>query len=107
VAIEASAPVAIPPFDGFMTTQQHPSPEEVVAAQAMIDAIKAEMGSARVHARVEMGSAADAICRVADELAVDLIVIGARGMNPATRWLLGSVSDRVVHHANQPVTVVR
>lgn len=107
VAIEPPSAVAIPPFDGFVTTSQHPSPDEVIAAQALIEAIKVEMGEARVHTRVEFGPAAETICRVADELGVDLIVIGARGMNPAARWLLGSVSDRVVHHASQPVTVVR
>jgi nucleotide-binding universal stress UspA family protein len=37
----------------------------------------------------------------------DHVVVGARGLNAGTRWLVGSVSDRVVHHAHCPVTVVR
>ncbi len=107
VAIDPPIALAIPPFDGFVTTSQHPSPEHVAAAQTLIESIKAEMGEARVHTRVEFGAPAETICRVADEVGADLIVIGARGANQATRWLLGSVSDRVVHHATQPVTVVR
>ncbi len=87
VVIEPSAPFAIPPFDGFVTTNQNPSPEEVTAAQALIAAIKGEIGAARVHTRVEFGAPAELICQVADELRVDLIVVGARGLNPAARWL--------------------
>lgn len=107
VAIEPPTAFAVPPFDGFVTSTLHPAPEELVAAQALIEAMKEEIGRDRVHTRVEVGPAAETICRVADEVGADLIVLGARGMNPAARWLLGSVSDRVVHHASQPVTVVR
>lgn len=107
VAIEPAGVLPIPPFDGFVTTAQSPSPDEVAAAQAMIGEVRAEFGDARVHTRVEFGPPADTICKLADELGVDLIVVGARGMNPAERLLIGSVSDRVVRHANQPVTVVR
>jgi nucleotide-binding universal stress UspA family protein len=34
-------------------------------------------------------------------------VVGTRGLARAGRWLLGSVSDHVVHHASCPVLVVR
>ncbi len=107
VAIEPQSALPIQLFDGFVTTAQHPSPDELIAAQSLIDAVKAELGAVRVQSRVEFGPAAETICKVADEVGADLIVLGARGLNPAVRWLLGSVSDRVVHHANQPVTVVR
>lgn len=57
--------------------------------------------------RVEEGYAAETIVRVAEESACDLIVIGSRGMGVFGRFLLGSVSDRVVHHAPCSVLVVR
>lgn len=44
---------------------------------------------------------------VADEERVDLIVVGARGVGPIERLMLGSVSRAVVHAANLPVLVVR
>lgn len=107
VAIEPPSAVLFGPFDAYIPSAQHPSPERVAAAHALIDALAAELGRDRVHARVELGAPGDVICHVADELAVDLIVIGARGLNPAARWLLGSVSEKVVRHATRPVTVVR
>jgi nucleotide-binding universal stress UspA family protein len=37
----------------------------------------------------------------------DLIVVGTRGLDRAGRFLLGSVSDHVVYHADCPVLVAR
>lgn len=57
--------------------------------------------------KVVQGYAADEVCRIAEEGGFDMIVIGSRGLNPVARFLVGSVSDRVVHHAPCSVTVVR
>lgn len=57
--------------------------------------------------KVVRGYAADEVCRIAEEGGFDMIVIGSRGLNPVARFLVGSVSDRVVHHAPCSVTVVR
>ena len=53
------------------------------------------------------GYAAEKICETAEKGGYDMIVIGSRGLNPVARFLVGSVSDRVVHHAVCSVTVVR
>lgn len=55
----------------------------------------------------EIGHAVEAISRVAEEEKVDLIVLGSRGMGGFQRFLLGSVSDGVAHHAHCPVLIVR
>ncbi len=52
-------------------------------------------------------SPADVILRIAEETKPDLIVLGSRGVGAVQRFLLGSVSDRVSHHANCPVLIVR
>jgi len=57
--------------------------------------------------RVETGEPAEKICAAADQDHVDLIVIGSRGQTGLNRFLMGSVSARVVRYARCPVLVVR
>ena len=45
------------------------------------------------------GDPADAILDVAEEIDADLIVVGNKGMTGARRFLLGSVPNKVSHHA--------
>jgi nucleotide-binding universal stress UspA family protein len=60
-----------------------------------------------VETFARVGDAADAILDVAEEQRVDLIVIGNKGMTGATRFLLGSVPNKVSHHAPCSVLIVR
>jgi nucleotide-binding universal stress UspA family protein len=53
------------------------------------------------------GYPAEEIIKVSETEKVDMIVIGSRGHGAIGRFLVGSVSDRVVHHASCSVTVVR
>jgi len=62
---------------------------------------------AEVEETVVPGSPAEAIIDHADEAGDPLIVIGSRGLSGLREMMLGSVSHRVLHHANCPVTVVR
>jgi len=55
---------------------------------------------------MEIGHPAATIIRVAEEEKCDLIVLGSRGLGGVMRFLLGSVSDAVVHHAHCPVLIV-
>jgi nucleotide-binding universal stress UspA family protein len=47
------------------------------------------------------------IIQYAETNQVDLIVMCTRGHSGLSRWLMGSVSDRVVRGANVPVLMVR
>ncbi len=53
------------------------------------------------------GDPADAILRIADKVDADLIVVGNKGMTGARRFLLGSVPNKVSHHAPCSVIIVR
>ena len=57
------------------------------------------------HARE--GDPADAILDVAEEKGADLIVVGNKGMTGAKRFLLGSVPNKVSHHAPCSVMIIR
>jgi nucleotide-binding universal stress UspA family protein len=59
---------------------------------------------AEPHAR--KGDPADAIIDLAEELGTDLIVVGNKGLSGARRFLLGSVPDKVSHHAPCSVFIV-
>ncbi|RPI33124.1 MAG: universal stress protein, partial [Chloroflexota bacterium] len=53
------------------------------------------------------GDAATEIIEYAQENQVDLIIAGSRGLSPARRWLLGSVSRKLVHYAGCSVLVAK
>lgn len=50
---------------------------------------------------------AEEIMKAASQQRADLIVMGAKGLGAIDRFLLGSVSTRVVQHAHCAVLVVR
>ena len=81
--------------------------EEVLALleEARLDAEAA--GVARVETFARLGDAADAILDVAEEQGSDLIVVGNKGMSGAKRFLLGSVPNKVSHHAPCSVMIIR
>jgi nucleotide-binding universal stress UspA family protein len=54
-----------------------------------------------------LGNPAEKIMKVASQQHADLIVMGAKGLADIDRFLLGSVSTRVVQHAHCAVLVVR
>ena len=59
--------------------------------------VATEVSEIELHARA--GDAADVILDIAEEQGADLIVVGNRGMTGARRFLLGSVPNKVAHHA--------
>jgi nucleotide-binding universal stress UspA family protein len=54
-----------------------------------------------------LGNPAEEIMKAATRQKADLIVMGAKGLGAIARFLIGSVSTRVVQHANCAVLVVR
>ena len=55
----------------------------------------------------QLGKPAEEVMEVASNHRADLIVMGAKGLDAVSRFLIGSVSTRVVQHANCSVLVVR
>jgi nucleotide-binding universal stress UspA family protein len=66
-----------------------------------------QLGDPELPQRVATGDPGRAITRLAEDEGNDLIVVGNKGMTGATRFLLGSVPNKVSHHAPCSVLIVR
>ncbi len=77
--------------------------------QATLEQAAGEVRAAGVAVEVfaRQGDPADAILDVAEERGSDLIVVGNKGMTGAKRFLLGSVPNKVSHHAPCAVLIIR
>jgi nucleotide-binding universal stress UspA family protein len=64
-------------------------------------------GVAASQAQVNQGEAAGAILDLAGDSSSTLIAMCTHGRSGMGRWVVGSVTDRVVRHSNGPVLVVR
>ncbi len=100
----------VQPLPGYIEQIDH---EELMDnlkkyAYKLVDDIAGEVkrNGVKVKTEVRVGHPADEIC-TESESGYDLIVIGNRGLNPAMRLLLGSVTSRVCRHAPCPVLLMR
>jgi len=57
--------------------------------------------------KLEYGSPAEVIIKIAKKADVDIIVMGSRGLSSIGRFLLGSVSDDISMHARSSVLIVK
>ena len=64
-------------------------------------------GGIVAKAHLRMGAVAEEIVELAEDLDVDLIIVGSRGLRGIRRAITGSVSESVFRHARCPVMVVR
>ena len=62
---------------------------------------------ASVQLKVQEGNPAEEIINYASEIMADLIVMNAHGLSGISRWVYGSVADRVLRGAPCPVLLVR
>jgi nucleotide-binding universal stress UspA family protein len=76
-----------------------------VALESAVGTAKKQGVDAEPYPR--QGDPADAILDVAEQTNADLIVVGNKGMTGAKRFLLGSVPNKVSHHAPCGVYIVR
>jgi nucleotide-binding universal stress UspA family protein len=83
------------------------NPREDVDTTLRDAAETARAGGVEAETYARQGDPADAILDVAEEQAADLIVVGNKGMTGARRFLLGSVPNRVSHHAPCSVLIIR
>jgi nucleotide-binding universal stress UspA family protein len=83
------------------------NPREDVDSTLEKAATIAQQAGVQVETFARQGDPADAILDVAEESGADLIVVGNKGMTGAKRFLLGSVPNKVSHHAPCSVMIIR
>jgi nucleotide-binding universal stress UspA family protein len=83
------------------------NPREDVEATLREAADMATEAGVNAETFARQGDPADAILDVAEENGSDLIVVGNKGMTGAKRFLLGSVPNKVSHHAPCSVLIIR
>jgi nucleotide-binding universal stress UspA family protein len=76
---------------------------ELIADHA---ASEARRGGVKVEVHAIPGDAADVLVGVAKEIGADLLVVGNRGMSGKRRFVLGSVPNKVSHHAPCALLIV-
>jgi nucleotide-binding universal stress UspA family protein len=77
--------------------------------QLVLDNAAAEAKKAKVEVvtHPREGEPADVILDVAEENNADLVLVGNKGMTGARRFLLGSVPNKISHHAPCDVWIVK
>ncbi len=83
------------------------NPREDVEATLDTAAEQIKEAGVDVQKFAREGDPADAILDVAEERNAGLIVVGNKGMTGAKRFLLGSVPNKVSHHAPCSVLIIR
>ncbi len=86
--------------------------ETTEAGSSVVNRALEDLRAAGVKATGEtraglIGEAAKAIVDEADRFGADMIVMGSRGLSGFQALLVGSVAQKVVHHAHSPVLIVR
>jgi nucleotide-binding universal stress UspA family protein len=96
--------------DGFLSVLPELQRDLEAAARTRLDALIARLAAEGVRSEghvVTSTATAEAIVTYAQEESVDLIVIGTHGLGGMSRFLLGSVAERVVRTARCPVLTIR
>jgi nucleotide-binding universal stress UspA family protein len=83
---------------------------DIVEASAMLRRAKNQLEAAGClvdRAEYVLGDTVDQICRYADVIDADQVVLGSHGRSGLAKLLMGSTSIRVLEHSHRPVTVHR
>lgn len=95
----------------FAVSEHLDAPDEIGAmVRKMLESASVRARNAgvkQVASDSVAGDPTEVILESANSCDADLIVMGSRGFGRLKGLLLGSVSDKVLHHADVPVAIVR
>ena len=104
---EPHAPLAALP--AHKVDYQYAERVQEAVARAIEDELRADPTNQPIHffVHARIGDPADEILSLAREVGADLIIVGSKGARGFERFLLGSVSEKVVREAGCTVEVAR
>ncbi|MGD9147782.1 MAG: universal stress protein [Anaerolineae bacterium] len=108
IPLQVLALLPSPPLLGEVARSRAKASSNVLAREYLERVVaSAQEHDIPVQVATAQGSPPVAITRFAEAHRVDLIVMSTRGQSGLSRWLMGSVADRVVRGATVPVLMVR
>jgi len=94
-----------PPSSSMREERQHVERELLEYLQTV--AKRLEPAAASVQVSVRLGRPSDEILAFVGEVGADLVAMSTHGRSGLSRWVFGSVADRVLRGATCPVLLVR
>lgn len=76
------------------------------ASQEFLDQSKIHLGDELITTMVSEGDCAEAILDAAAKLEVDIIVMGTHSRRGLDKILMGSISEKVLHHSDIPLFII-
>jgi len=95
---------ALPPVAALQEERQRTERERMAYLQTVARQLESEADD--VHVNVYSGRAADEILAFVDEVGADLIAMSEPGRPGISRWVFGSVADRVLRGTTCPLLLV-
>jgi nucleotide-binding universal stress UspA family protein len=83
--------------------------EQIAAAEKYLREVanQVHLGGLKSHGELLKGPVAETLAEYADKNGVDLIIIATHGRSGVSRWVWGSVADRILRSSCVPVLMVR
>ena len=82
------------------------APDLKKASQDFLDQSKKHLGDESITTLIGEGDCADAILKAATEMEVDAIVMGTHSRRGLDKILMGSISEKVLHHSTIPMFII-
>ena len=94
-------------FENVSSIIQQETTEQLInIAQKYLDKSKEHLGDETIQTIVQTGDYGDAILSTANDLQVDIIVLGTHSRRRLERILLGSVAEKVLHYSLIPLFII-
>jgi len=79
------------------------------AAEEYIESVSRKLTAEGIKTsyKVKVGSAGEEIIKAEEEMRVDMVAMSTHGHSGFGRWGHGSIADKVLHHGNTPLLLVR